>query len=65
MRLFEQITVKLCFKLNLNLIFRYSPENPDLLTTIGLLYMQVHISILVTKLNPSKVNFIMCKNSFY
>ena len=22
-------------------VFRYSPENPDLLTTLGLLYMQV------------------------
>ena len=29
-------------------IFRHSPENPDLLTTLGLLYMQVRVTHTVT-----------------
>lgn len=29
------------FHFRLHLIFRFSPEHPDMLTTLGLLYMQV------------------------
>lgn len=31
------------FVCNLNVIFRFSPENPDLLSTLGILYIEVSL----------------------